>query len=104
MALGLTLMWQGEGVQRIVRAQCAPAHRRIVNILPCDLLYSASLVAALTSSALGGVALMALFALASSVALVTGPWLLPRLRSDGLGRWGVRVAGMALAAISGWAR
>ncbi|OOG50413.1 sulfite exporter TauE/SafE family protein [Polaromonas sp. C04] len=71
--------------------------------LPCGLLYSALLVAALTSRPLEGAAVMALFALGSSVSLMAGPWLLLHLRGDGSGRWGIRVAGMALAATSGWA-
>ena len=32
-----------------------------------------------------------------------GPWLLLRLRGDGSGGWGIRLAGVALAATSGWA-
>ncbi|MDR3451985.1 MAG: sulfite exporter TauE/SafE family protein [Rhodoferax sp.] len=70
--------------------------------LPCGLLYSALLVAALTSHPLEGAAVMALFALGSSVSLMAGPWLLLRLHG-GSGQWGIRLAGVALAATSGWA-
>lgn len=71
--------------------------------MPCGLLYSALLVAALSGGALDGALTMALFALGSSVSLLIGPWLLLRLRGGGSGEWGVRLAGLALAATSGWA-
>ena len=72
--------------------------------MPCGLLYSALLVAALSGGALDGALAMALFALGSSVSLLIGPWLLLRLRGDGgSGEWGIRLAGLALAATSGWA-
>ena len=61
------------------------------SLLPCGLLYSALLVAALTSSMLEGAAVMALFALGSSVSLMAGPWL-----------W-LRLAGLSLLATSLWA-
>lgn len=73
------------------------------SLLPCGLLYSALLVAALTSSMLEGAAVMALFALGSSVSLMAGPWLWLRLRRQGSGRWAVRLAGLALFATSLWA-
>ena len=71
--------------------------------MPCGLLYSAVLVAALSGSPLNGALTMALFALGSSVSLLTGPWLLLRLQSIGYGEWGIRLAGLALAVTSGWA-
>lgn len=73
--------------------------------LPCGLLYSALLVAALTGQALEGAYVMALFALGTSVSMMGGPWLWLRLRGSGLGAgdWGVRLAGLALAASSAWA-
>ncbi len=71
--------------------------------MPCGLLYSALLVAALSGGALDGAMTMALFALGSSVSLLIGPWLLLRLRGGGTGEWGIRLAGLALAATSGWA-
>lgn len=71
--------------------------------MPCGLLYSALLVAALSGGALDGALTMALFALGSGVSLLIGPWLLLRLRGDVSGQWGVRLAGLALAATSGWA-
>ena len=76
-------------------------------LLPCGLLYSALLVAALAGSAAGGAMVMALFALGTSVAMLAGPWLWLRLRGSpanpGSGQWGVRLAGAALAASSAWA-
>ena len=71
--------------------------------LPCGLLYSALMVAALTGSAPSGAAVMALFALGTSVSMMAGPWLWLRLKASGNGDWGVRVAGLALAASSVWA-
>ncbi|GAB4397126.1 MAG: sulfite exporter TauE/SafE family protein [Rhodoferax sp.] len=72
-------------------------------LLPCGLLYSALLVATLSGHALGGALVMGLFALGTSVSMTLGPWLWLRLRGDGSGDWGVRLAGLALAASSGWA-
>jgi hypothetical protein len=72
--------------------------------LPCGLLYSALLVAAMSGQALDGAAVMALFALGSGVSLLLGPWLWLRLRGAGRsGDWGVRLAGLALAGSSAWA-
>jgi hypothetical protein len=85
-------------------------------LLPCGLLYSAVLVAAMAGSVLQGAAVMALFALGTSVTMAIGPWLWLRLRgttdkngmtvagsSRNTGAWGVRIAGAALAASSAWA-
>lgn len=72
-------------------------------LLPCGLLYSALLVAALTSSMVEGAVVMALFALGSSVSLMAGPWLWLRLRRPGSGQWAIRLAGLALLATSAWA-
>ena len=72
-------------------------------LLPCGLLYSALLVAALTSNIVEGAAVMALFALGSSVSLMAGPWFWLRLRSRGSGEWAIRLAGLALFATSTWA-
>jgi uncharacterized protein len=72
-------------------------------LLPCGLLYSALLVAAMTSSAAQGASVMALFALGSGVSLMAGPWLWLRLRGHGSGQWAIRIAGLALLASSVWA-
>jgi sulfite exporter TauE/SafE len=70
--------------------------------MPCGLLYSALLVAALSGGPLDGALTMALFALGSGVSLMIGPWLLLGLHG-GTGAWGIRLAGLALVATSGWA-
>jgi len=71
--------------------------------LPCGLLYSALLVAGLTGQMLDGALVMALFALGTSVSMMLGPWLWLRLKGNRNGDWGVRLAGLALAASSAWA-
>ena len=76
-------------------------------LLPCGLLYSALLVAALAGSVTSGAMVMAMFALGTGVSMVAGPWLWLRLRGDaafgGHGSLGVRVAGAALALSAAWA-
>jgi uncharacterized protein len=77
-------------------------------LLPCGLLYSAVLVAALAGGPLQGAVVMALFALGTSLTMTAAPWLWLKLRGNsvatgGSGNWGVRLAGLALAASSGWA-
>ncbi len=72
-------------------------------LLPCGLLYSALLVAAMTSSSAEGAVVMALFAAGSGVSLMAGPWLWLRLRGQGTGQWAIRIAGLALLASSVWA-
>lgn len=71
--------------------------------LPCGLLYSALLVAAMTGNAGQGAGVMALFALGSGITLMAGPWLWLRLRGKGSGQWAIRIAGLALLASSVWA-
>lgn len=69
-------------------------------LVPCGLLYSALLVAALAGSVGGGALNMALFALGSGLSLALAPALVRRLQ--GLGNrwrqdWGTRLAGLLLA-------
>lgn len=71
-------------------------------LMPCGLLYSALLVAALSPGPGSGALVMLLFALGSSLSLLAGPWLWRRLRL-GSGAWAVRLAGAALFALSVWA-
>lgn len=71
--------------------------------LPCGLLYSALMVAALGNSVAAGATTMALFAAGSGVALVLGPGLFWRGVSADSNRWAVRLAGAALMAMSLWA-
>lgn len=69
--------------------------------LPCGLLYSALMLAALADTPLHGAAVMAVFALASGAGLQLGTSQWQRLR-NATGRWGVRIAGAALVAASAW--
>jgi sulfite exporter TauE/SafE len=73
-------------------------------LMPCGLLQSALLVAALASGPVQGGAVMAAFASASSLGLWLAPHLWQRMRSSGgAERWGtlaVRGAGLLLAAAS----
>jgi uncharacterized protein len=120
VVLGLLLMWKaqqpvwmeraGKGIWSSVKGQVtnkgASAPLLIGAVwafLPCGLLYSALMVAALAGGALEGALVMALFALGTSVSMMLGPWLWLRLRGNRNGDWGVRLAGLALALTSGWA-
>ena len=120
LVLGLLLLWQAQqpvwleqagrkiwsGARSLAqgRGRGAPLVIGVLwTFLPCGLLYSALLVAALTGSALEGAAVMALFALGTSVSMMAGPWLWLRLKGKGTGDWGIRLAGLALAASSSWA-
>jgi uncharacterized protein len=115
--LGLMLVWQAkqpvwlENAARKIWRQAqkttgdmrsgAPLVIGILwSLLPCGLLYSALLVAALAGSVADGAAVMALFALSSSVSLMAGPWLWLRLRGQGSGQWAIRIAGLMLFATS----
>jgi uncharacterized protein len=117
--LGLMLLWQArqpvwlENAARRIWGQVRLATGTVRSgapllmgvlwaLLPCGLLYSALLVAALTSNPAEGAAVMALFALGSSVSLMAGPWLWLRLRNNGSGRWAIRLAGLALLVTSLW--
>ncbi len=77
---------------------------------PCGLLQAALLMAALADGAVGGAAVMAVFAVASSPGLVAAPWIWRRLRGVGAGNpagpsiaWALRGSGAMLAAASLWA-
>ena len=119
MALGLLLMlqarqpvWLDQSARRLWtrvrrfherRGLAAPLGVGVLwALMPCGLLYSALMVAALTSSVTDGAMTMALFALGSSVSLWAGPWLWLRLQTLGDGAWGMRLAGLALFAVSAW--
>jgi hypothetical protein len=97
-------LWNGARALAAGRGRGAPLVVGMLwALLPCGLLYSALLVAAMTSSAVEGAAVMALFAAGTAVSMMAGPWLWLRLRGTGTGDWGVRLAGLALAASSAWA-
>lgn len=75
-------------------------------LMPCGLLQSALLVAALTHTAQSGALAMAVFAAASSAGLLLAPWGWRRLgRRDNLhwDRWLTRAAGAVLVGASTWA-
>ncbi|MBE0472730.1 sulfite exporter TauE/SafE family protein [Rhodoferax sp.] len=120
IVLGLLLMWKAQqpvwmeqagrkiwvSVKTLVSGKGTSAPLLIGAVwtfLPCGLLYSALLVAALAGGPLEGAMVMALFAMGTSVSMMLGPWLWLKLRGNRNGDWGVRVAGLALAASSGWA-
>jgi sulfite exporter TauE/SafE len=124
LVLGLLLVWQARqpvwleaGARKVWRAvRSAGANRGrgaplalgvVWALLPCGLLYSALMVAALAGSVGGGALVMALFAAGTSVSMLLGPWLWLRMRrpdaNASSGQWGVRIAGAALAASSAWA-
>ncbi len=119
MALGVLLMlqarqpvWLDQSARRLwakvgrLHEGCGALAPLLVGVLwalmPCGLLYSALMVAALSGSAFDGALTMALFALGSSVSLWAGPWLWLRLQTLGDGAWGMRLAGLALFAVSAW--
>lgn len=71
--------------------------------MPCGLLYSALMLAALGNDALQGAVVMAAFAAGSGIALLVAPWLWRRLHSVfGASRreWGTRLAGAVLAVVA----
>lgn len=75
-------------------------------LMPCGLLYSALLLAAMAGGAVAGASVMLAFALGSGAVLAMGPWLWRAVRGapgDGRREWGSRLAGLALAAVSAWA-
>lgn len=75
-------------------------------LLPCGLLYTALLTAALSGSVLRGALCMVLFGIGSGIWLVAGPWMWGQFRarvgSVG-GAWGPRLAGLVLFLMGGWA-
>ena len=75
-------------------------------LMPCGLLYSALLVAALSGGPLQGALTMALFGVGSGVWLVSAPWLWGKLRAHlnaARAHWGTRLAGALLVGVAGWA-
>lgn len=75
-------------------------------LLPCGLLYTALLTAALSGSVPRGALCMVLFGVGSGVWLVMGPVAWGRLRArvnGAAGSWGPRLAGLVLFTLGGWA-
>ena len=123
LMLGLWLAWTGRqpawlmNLGRAPQPAAAPAGWQRVQgpmrsaalgsawvLLPCGLLQSALLVAALANDAVGGATVMAVFALASSLGLLMAgaAWQRTVATPQAL-RWAVRLAGLMLAAASAWA-
>ena len=129
MLLGLWLVWRAEppawlgawtqGIWRRIKPvgqrQAARAHFAapmvlglVWALLPCGLLYSAVMLAALSDGVWQGAQVMAAFAMGGAGALSLLPWVLRRWKpgAAGLAAWGrggVRLAGLGLAASSGTA-
>jgi sulfite exporter TauE/SafE len=119
IALGLSLVWLGAQpawVERVsqrvwqgLRMRTLPVDRArwpyaagvLWAALPCGLLYSALMLAALADTPLHGAAVMGTFAVASGAGLQLGASQWQRLCRVG-GRWGVRLAGATLVAASTW--
>lgn len=75
-------------------------------LMPCGLLYSALLVAALSGGPAQGALFMALFGVGSGLWLLGGPWAWSRMRArlDAVRTdWGTRIAGGLLCAAASWA-
>lgn len=75
-------------------------------LMPCGLLYSAILVASLNANPVSGAFSMATFAMGTSVSLLIGPWFWFKLK-NGI-KWmgdstSMRLAGLFLTAVAGWA-
>jgi len=75
-------------------------------LMPCGLLYSALLVASLNANAANGALSMATFSFGTSVSLMLGPLLWLKLKKGN--RWmndavSMRLAGLLLAGVAGWA-
>jgi uncharacterized protein len=127
MVLGLWLLWRAEppvwlgawtqGIWRRIKpigqrhaarsAVAAPFLLGLVwALLPCGLLYSAVMLAALSDGVWQGAQVMAAFALGGALALGLVPWALRRWHRspNGMGAWGpwgVRLAGLSLTLSSG---
>ena len=72
-------------------------------LMPCGLLYSALLVAALSGGPMQGALTMALFGIGSGLWLLAGPWLWLRLRSrlnSARASWGTRIVGFLLCGVA----
>lgn len=124
LLLGASLLWLGRQPRWLDRAshglwqrlrgrtagndglQGAPWVGLLWALLPCGLLYSALMVAALAAPPWGGAVVMVAFALGTGTGLQLVPTVWRRLRPQAVRNsspWGVRLAGTALAMASGWA-
>jgi uncharacterized protein len=96
-------VWNKTRILNQLTPNAAPAVIGVMwAFLPCGLLYSALLMAGLTSNAIEGAFVMALFALGSGISLLAAPWLWMKLRGYDSGPWAIRLAGLSLFIISSW--
>jgi sulfite exporter TauE/SafE len=121
MGWGLMMMLQSrqpqwvESAGRVVWGKVQPlvrSNRGLVTagflwgLMPCGLLYSALLVAALSGGPAEGALAMVLFGLGSGLWLAGGPWVWTLIKTRlNLVRaeWGSRIAGGLLCIVAGWA-
>ena len=113
MVLGRQPYWMDGMAQRLWRWSKPKLQGRSANtpmligmlwaLMPCGLLYSALLVAALSNNAVQGSVTMAAFAVGSGLSMSLGAWWLLRVRANPSGHWAIRSAGLALLAMSAWA-
>jgi hypothetical protein len=110
LLLGLSLLVRGRapGWLGAVRWQPKPRQAFATGlawaVMPCGLLHAALLLSALSTSPLSGALAMAGFATTSTLGLVIAPALRSRLpRRVGDATPALRLAGLGLAAASGWA-
>ena len=97
-------VWRRVGPRAQALGAKAPALVGVLwALLPCGLLYSALLVAALSVSWWQGAGVMAAFAVGSGLSMGAGAWWLLRAGRNASGHWAMRLAGLALLATSGWA-
>jgi sulfite exporter TauE/SafE len=101
--------WVWQGLRRLGAASEGPKGALAIAVLgmswallPCGLLYSALLLASLSSEVWQGGVIMVLFAAGTSVSMMLGPWLWLRLGRRG-DAWAVRLAGTTLALSALWA-
>lgn len=113
MVLGRQPFWMDGMAQRLWRWTKPMLQGRSANtpvligmlwaLMPCGLLYSALLVAALSNNAIQGGVTMAAFAIGSGLSMTLGAWWLLRVRANPSGHWAIRAAGLALFGMSSWA-
>lgn len=103
--VGAKKIWHKVQTHRFAQSSLTPlAMGGLWAFMPCGLLYSALLVAGLTGRMVDGAWFMALFTVGTSMSLVAGPWVWLRLKHfNQMGQWGIRLAGLSLAATSAWA-
>lgn len=110
LAFGLSLLLRGRVPAWLAdaRRRPAPAGSFATGLawvaMPCGLLHAALLLATLSNSPLAGGLMMAAFAVTSTAGLTIAPAVLARLPRRMVGvSPAVRLAGLGMAAASGWA-